>query len=163
MPTETILDVAEFDLASQNTTKEDKMLKDAKRILHTVLRMEKGIEIFQRNSKTTFSSFANKQVLPLPLNTCHPRHYTRSNQDIHSCQSSLRTLSPLNYFNDQSDLSPPALDLSQAALGTPSLDAPMLSPIGGVNPNFQELASSEIDRTELTIPNVLLTISVLLP
>ena len=28
VPTGTILDVAEFDLASQQTTKEDKMLKD---------------------------------------------------------------------------------------------------------------------------------------
>ena len=41
VPTGTILDVAEFDLASQKTTKEDEMLKDIRHILHAVLRMEK--------------------------------------------------------------------------------------------------------------------------
>ena len=44
VPTGTILDVAEFDLASQQTTKEDEILKDIMHILHTVLRMEKEIE-----------------------------------------------------------------------------------------------------------------------
>ena len=44
VPTGTILDVAEFDLASQQTIKDDEMLNDIKRLLHTVLRMEKEIE-----------------------------------------------------------------------------------------------------------------------
>ena len=51
VPTGTILDVAEFDLASQQTTKEDKMLKDIKCILHAVLRMEKEIECLSKELK----------------------------------------------------------------------------------------------------------------
>ena len=53
-------------------------------------------------------------------------------------------------------LSPPALDPSPIALESPSLDVPLPSPIGGVNSKFQELASSEINKTQLKrIPDVL--------
>ena len=51
VPTGTILDVAEFVLASQQTTKEDEMLKDIKCILHAVLRMEKEIERLSKELK----------------------------------------------------------------------------------------------------------------
>ena len=46
-------------------------------------------------------------------------------------------------------LSPPALDPPPAPLGSPPMDVPLPSPIGGVNPKFQEPASSEIERTKL--------------
>ena len=53
-------------------------------------------------------------------------------------------------------MSPPALDPPPTALESPSLDVPLPSPIGGVNPKFQELASSEIDKTQLKrVPDVL--------
>ena len=101
VPTGTILDVAEFDLASQRTTKEDEMLKDIKRILHAVLRMEKGIERLSKELKDHIQD-CGRQADDTPASGhMPPRHYLRCNQDAHSCQFSLRTLSPLKYFKDQ--------------------------------------------------------------
>ena len=83
VPTGTILDVAEFDLASQQTTKEDEMLKGIKHILHAVLRMGKEIERLSKELKDHIQE-CGRQTDDTPA-TGHmpPQHYMRCNQDAH--------------------------------------------------------------------------------
>ena len=155
--TGTILDVAEFDLASQQTTKEDEMLKDIKRILHAVLRMEKEVERLSKELKDHIEE-CGRQADDTPA-TGHMPPPT-----LHEVQPRCPFLpvlpqdtQPSEVFEGSEMLSPPALDRPPpTALESPSLDVPLPSPIGAVNPKFQELASSEIDKTQLKrIPDVL--------
>ena len=154
--TGTILDVAKLYLASQRATKEDEMLKDAKRILHTVVSMEKAIE---RLSKylTDYIQECGQQADATPATEHMPT------PTLHEVQPRRPFLPVLPQGNQPSELvqgsemlSPPALDSPPAPLGSPPMDVPLPSPIVGVNPKFQEPASSEIDRTKLKrIPDVL--------
>ena len=83
VPTGTILDVAEFDLASQQTLKEDEMSKGIKHILHAVLRMGKEIEHLSKELKDHIQE-CGQQTDDTPA-TGHmpPQHYMRCNQDAH--------------------------------------------------------------------------------
>ena len=141
VPTGTILDVAEFDLASQQTTKEDEMLKDIKRILHAVLRMENEIERLSKELKDHLEE-CGRQADDTPATGHMPP------QTLHEVQPRCPFL-PSEVFEVSEMLSPPALDPPPTVLESPSLDVPLPSPIGAVNPKFQELASSEIDKTQL--------------
>ena len=136
VPTGTILDVAEFDLASQQTTMENEMLKDIKHILHAVLRMEKGIEHLSKELKDhiqecgrqTDDTPATGHMPSLTLHEVQPRCPFLPVQPQDTQSSEL--------FQGSEMLSPPALDPPPAAFVSPSLDVPLPSPIGGVNPKF---------------------------
>ena len=129
VPTGTILDVAEFDLASQQTTKEDEMLQDIKRILHAVLRMEKEIERLSKELKDHIQDCgqqaddtpASGHMPPPTLHEVQPRCPFLPVQP--------QDTQPSEVFQGSEMLSPPALDPPPTALESPSMDVPLPSPI----------------------------------
>ena len=131
------------------------MLKDIKRILHAVLRMEKEIERLSKELKDHIEE-CGRQADDTP-NTGHMPPPT-----LHEVQPrcpflpvQLQDTQPSEVFQGSETLPPPALDPPPTALKSPPLDVLPPSSIGGVNPIFQELASSEIDKTQLKrIPDV---------
>lgn len=111
-PTELILELAEFDVEAQRTTREDVMCKDLKLLMRTVTKMDTMVhaaiaaldlkiqdltekfdehiqEFGQRISTDATSATAvNEQMHPL---SCH----------LPSLMSCCRSPSPLNYFQHQ--------------------------------------------------------------
>ena len=112
------------------------MLKDIKCILHAVMRMEKEIECLsnelkdhiQECGRQTDDTPATRHMPPPTLHEVQPRcpFLPVLPQDTQSSE----------VFEGSEMLSPPALDPPPTALESPSLDVPLLSSIGGVNPIF---------------------------
>ena len=155
-PTGVILDFAEFDQEAQKTTLMDKMCKDVKRVLQTVVKMETTTDLREEIEDLTFQQTRMQAQI---------REYTRQqaavsgNGDEQSLVSEpsvflppqLQESSPSQLF-----LAPETLP-SRPAEPSSSLDtAPLPIAIPPRNAKFAELPSAEINREQLqSAPEVL--------
>ena len=145
------------------------MLKDTKRLVQTVWKMDKAIRItkelkehtkncIQQNSATSATA-AGELMLPLPLPSSQP--------EVQPVRLFLPALLPITQpsqlFPAPQMCSPPVLDPPPAVSAASSpMYVPLLVAIAPTNLKLQELASSEIDKARLKIiPDVLQKYSML--
>ena len=168
-PTGVILDLAEFDVEAQTTTKEEEMCKDLKLPLKTMMRVHTAIaaldvkieDLTQKfanhveecgHQTSTDATSVNEQTHPPPLPSAQPNKLLTPV----FLPPLLQVSQPPQQLQAPEVLIQPPMQHPLPHGESPFSDVPLPLPIADTNPKFTEFPSSEIDKTMLKrVPDIL--------